>query len=38
MTMRIDLVFVTRDECVNTPDMMINLDVALRMLARSYVP
>jgi hypothetical protein len=31
-TMRNDLVFVTRDECVNTPDMMINLDDALRTL------
>jgi hypothetical protein len=31
-TTRSDLVFVTRDECVNTPDMFINLDDALRAL------
>ena len=31
-TMRHDLVFVTRDECVNTPDMMIGLDDALRAM------
>jgi hypothetical protein len=31
-TIREDLVFVTRDQCVNTPDMMINLDDALRAL------
>jgi hypothetical protein len=30
--MRNDLVFVTRDDCVNTPDMMIDLDDALRAL------
>ena len=28
--MRADLVFVTRDGCVNTPDMLLNLDDALR--------
>ena len=27
-----DLVFLTRDGCVNTPDMLINLDDALRGL------
>ena len=31
-TLRDDLVFVTRDDCVNTPDMFINLDDALRAL------
>src|SRR5258706_11119994 len=31
-TMKNDLVFVTRDGCVNTPDMLINLDDALRAL------
>ena len=31
-TMRDDLVFVTRDDCVNTPDMFNNLDDALRAL------
>ena len=33
MTMKNDLVFVTRDGCVNTPDMLINLDDALRALS-----
>src|SRR5437899_1350319 len=33
-TMKNDLVFVTRDGCVNTPDMLINLDDALRALGR----
>jgi hypothetical protein len=31
-SMRNDLVFVTRDGCVNTPDMRRNLDAALRAL------
>ena len=31
-SMRADLVFVTRDGCVNTPDMHINLDDALKGL------
>jgi len=31
-SMRQDLVFVTRDGCVNTPDMLTNLDDALRAL------
>ena len=31
-TMKTDLVFVTRDGCVNTPDMLLNLDDALRAL------
>ena len=30
--MRDDLVFVTREGCVNTPDMLLNLDDALRAL------
>ncbi len=30
--MKTDLVFVTRDGCVNTPDMLNNLDDALRAL------
>jgi hypothetical protein len=30
--MKSDLVFVTRDGCVNTPDMLNNLDDALRAL------
>ena len=29
---RADLVFITRDDCVNSPDMFINLDDALRSL------
>lgn len=29
---RNDLVFVTRDDCVNTPDMLSNLDDALRAM------
>ena len=32
ITMKNDLVFVTRDGCVNTPDMLLNLDDALRAL------
>ena len=31
-TMKNDLVFVTRDGCVNTPDMLTNVDDALRAL------
>src|SRR5437867_13195009 len=31
-SVRGDLVFVTRDGCVNTPDMLMNLDDALRGL------
>lgn len=31
-TMRDDLVFVTRDDCVNTPDMFFSLDDALHAL------
>jgi hypothetical protein len=31
-SVRGDLVFVTRDGCVNTPDMLLNLDDALRGL------
>jgi hypothetical protein len=31
-SLKADLVFVTRDGCVNTPDMAINLDAALRAL------
>ena len=31
-TTRDDLVFVTRDECVNTPDLFFNLDDALHAL------
>lgn len=31
-SMKIDLVVVTRDGCVNTPDMLNNLDDALRAL------
>ena len=31
-SMKTDLVFVTRDGCVNTPDMLNNLDDALRAL------
>ena len=31
-SMRSDLTFITRDECVNTPDMFNNLDDALRGL------
>ena len=31
-TMKNDLVFVTRDGCVNTPDMLLNVDDALRAL------
>jgi hypothetical protein len=27
-----DLTFLTRDDCVNTPDMMFNLDDALKAL------
>ena len=27
-----DLMFLTRDDCVNTPDMMFNLDDALKAL------
>ena len=27
-----DLVFLTRDGCVNTPDMLVNLDAALKAL------
>ena len=30
--MRADLTFITRDECVNSPDMFNNLDDALRRL------
>jgi hypothetical protein len=30
--MRADLTFITRDECVNSPDMSNNLDAALRGL------
>ena len=30
--MKSDLVFLTRDGCVNTPDMLNNLDAALRSL------
>jgi hypothetical protein len=33
-SMKADLVFVTRDGCVNTPDMLNNLDDALRRLGR----
>ena len=28
-TLKADLVFLTRDGCVNTPDMVVNLDDAL---------
>src|SRR6266851_6381058 len=31
-SMKTDLVFVTRDGCVNTPDMLNNVDDALRAL------
>jgi hypothetical protein len=31
-SMRADLTFITRDECVNSPDMFNNLDDALRRL------
>src|SRR5216684_3266584 len=31
-SMRADLTFITRDECVNSPDMFNNLDDALRGL------
>jgi len=31
-SIRGDFVFVTRDGCVNTPDMLLNLDDALRAL------
>ena len=31
-SVRADLVFITRDGCVNTPDMQLNLDDALRGL------
>ena|SRR6516164_4511022 len=31
-SVRRDLVFITRDDCVNTPDMRVNLDDALRGL------
>ena len=31
-SMKNDLTFVTRDGCVNTPDMLVNLDDALRAL------
>lgn len=31
-SMKNDLIFVTRDSCVNTPDMLLNLDDALRAL------
>ena len=31
-SVRCDLVFITRDGCVNTPDMLLNLDDALRGL------
>ena len=31
-TIKQDLIFVTRDGCVNTPDMQINLDDALSAL------
>ena len=31
-SVRGELVFVTRDDCVNTPDMLLNLDDALRGL------
>jgi hypothetical protein len=31
-SVRGDLVFITRDGCVNTPDMQLNLDDALRGL------
>lgn len=31
-SVRGDLVFITRDGCVNTPDMLLNLDNALRGL------
>ena len=31
-SVRGDLVFITRDGCVNTPDMLLNLDDALRGL------
>lgn len=30
--MKADLVFLTRDDCVNTPDMVNNLDDALKSL------
>ena len=30
--MKSDLVFLTRDDCVNTPDMLLNVDDALRAL------
>jgi len=32
-SMKNDLIFITRDGCVNTPDMLLNLDDALRALA-----
>src|SRR5262245_35777718 len=31
-SVRGDLVFITREGCVNTPDMLLNLDEALRAL------
>ena len=31
-SMRGELVFITRDGCVNTPDMLLNVDDALRDL------
>jgi hypothetical protein len=31
-SLRGDLVFITRDGCVNTPDMLLNVDDALRGL------
>jgi len=34
-SLRGDLVFITRDGCVNTPDMLLNLDDALRGLSLS---
>jgi hypothetical protein len=31
-SLKADLTFLTRDDCVNTPDMMFNLDDALTAL------
>jgi hypothetical protein len=31
-SVKADLVFLTRDGCVNTPDMVVNLDDALKAL------
>ena len=36
-SMRADLTFITRDECVNSPDLFNNLDDALRGLGRRSV-